>query len=147
MQKIPKFRFSIRFMLALVMLLAILLASRNTLLCNYHQWALDHAAAGSGGQFVGSFEGHIKELARLGRYEQRKFVLKNLTVDSQEARRLFTHLRSVRGVNAWLTMGPYGGDDPTPVTGNITVICLPEKMYLYQHLIENADAAIVNNRE
>ena len=134
-------------MLALVMLSAVLLASRNTLLCHYHEWALDHADTASTSWYVGSFEGHIKELARLGRYEQRKFVLKKLAVDSQEARRLFTQLRSVRGADAWLTMGPYSGDSATPGADNITVICSPEKMYLYQHLIETADAAFSSNND
>lgn len=147
MQKIPRFRFSIRFMLASVMLLAILLASRNTLICNYHEWALEHATTGSDHWYVSSYESHIKELARLGRYQKRRFVLKTLDVESQEARRLFTQLRSLRVANAWLTMGPYGGDDQTQGTDNITVICLPDKMYLYQSVIENADAAIANNRE
>ncbi len=90
-----RFRFSIRFMLTLVMLSAILLASRNTLLCNYHEWALERTDRVSSGWYVGSFEGHIKELARLGRYEQRKFILKKLPADSQETQRLFVALRSV----------------------------------------------------
>lgn len=132
-------------MLTLVMLTAILLASRSTLLCSYHQWALDHADNGTSSWYVGSFETHIKELARLGRYEQRKFILKNLRVNSQEARRLFTRLRSVRGANAWLTMTPQSESDETTATGEISVICSPEKMYLYQHLIETTDAAFPSN--
>ena len=147
MHKILRFKFSIRFLLALVMLAAILLASRNTLLCNYHQWALHHADSVPSSWCVGSFEGHIKELARLGRYEQRKFVLKRMTVGSVEARRLFTRLRSVRGADAWLTMGSYGGDSDTPVADNITVICSPEEMCVFQHLIETADAAFRVNRD
>ena len=134
-------------MLALVMLAAVLLASRNTLICHYHEWALDHTDSGASVWYVGSFEGHIKELARLGRYEQRKFTLKKLSVDSQEARRLFTRLRSVRGANAWLTMEPYSGDAETPVAGHITVICSPEKMYRFQHLIETADSAFRDDHD
>ena len=147
MQKILRFRFGIRFLLALVMLVAILLASRDTLLCNYHQWALRHADSAPSSWLVGSFERHIKELARLGRYENRKFVLKRMTVDSVEARRLFTRLRSVRGADAWLTMGRYSGDSDTLVADNITVICAPKKMYVYQYLIETADAAFVPKRD
>lgn len=147
MPKIPRFRFTIRSLLALAMLLAIFLASRNTLVCNYHQWALEHVDSVSSSWYVGSYEGHIKELARLGRYEQRKFILQKLPVDSIEARRLFTRLRSVRGVDAWLTMGRFGGGDESPEPSSVTVICAPDKMVLFQHLIETADTAFESDQD
>jgi hypothetical protein len=140
MKSIFRFKFSMRFILAWVALLAMVLASRNTILYHYHAWALDHAVAGESRWYVGSFEGHIRELVRLGRYEQRKFVLKNLTVDSQKARRLFIDLQSLRVSNAWLEMGPHGDDNSASAPESISVICLPEKMYLYQSLIDQADA-------
>lgn len=147
MQQVPRFRFSIRFMLVLVTLAAVLLASRTTLTCYYHQWALQRAASGENGWYVGSFEQHIKELARLGRYQKRAFVLENLAVDSAEARRLFVRLRSVRGGNAWFSMGPFDEEDASETPENITVICSPEEMYIYQALIAQADSALANAQD
>jgi len=42
-------------------------------------------------------------------------------------------------------MGPHGGDGATQIPDNITVICSPEEMDIYQALIESADTALAND--